>query len=130
ETLALRARVEKRLVGREPLAPDDALGEVAALERRDLRGEEARGAVHAPVALVEVQHVLLQLELDRRLARQLEARRGGVEARRHQGDEQRQAERQCEARRRQPAVLVEEPEVVAQVARRYLAELRVDRSEE
>src|SRR5438067_10896485 len=70
ETLALRAGVEKRLVGREPLAPDDALGEVAALERRDLRGAEARGAVHAPVALVEVQHVLLQLELDRALARE------------------------------------------------------------
>ena len=125
ETLPPGPRSQECLVLGEPLPADHPFGQVAALERFHLRGEEARGAVHVAIRVVDAQHVLLETELDGRLARQLEAGRGGVEARgeeRHQGC---QADGQPEAGENEPAVLEEHPEVLAEVSRRSLAELGV-----
>ena len=119
------ARIEEGLAVGESTAADDALGQVPALQSRHLRAEEGRGAVRGQVAVAEPEHIALEAELDGGLPRELEPRRRGVEARREERGEDRQPEREPEAGGRQPAVLVEHPEVLPQVARR-LAELRVD----
>ena len=70
---------------------DGALRDVAAAQRLDLRGEEARGAVEDALGLVEIEDVVLELQLDRRRARHLDLRRGAVGARGQQGDRARRA---------------------------------------
>ena len=65
ETLPAGVGTHEGVVRRELVLPDDALGEVAALERLHLRGEEAGAPVHGAIAVVVPQHVLIELELDR-----------------------------------------------------------------
>ncbi len=65
EAAAIGAGVQKGVVAPEMPAANDALGEVAALQRRDLRRQEARGAVDVALALLEIEHVALEAELDR-----------------------------------------------------------------
>ena len=60
------------------------------------------------------------------LTRHLQPRAGGVRAGGEERDETDQPERDAEAGPREPAVLVDHPEVVAQVARRRVNELRLD----
>ena len=126
EPRAARARLQERLVLRQPVAADHALRQVAALQHGHLRAEEARRAIHVPVVLVDAEDVLLELELDGRLARHLETGGCRVGARREQRDEDREPQRQPEARAGQPAILVDDAEVVAEMPRRGLAELRVE----
>ena len=85
------------------MAADHALRQVAALQHGHLRAEEARRAIHVPVVLVDAEDVLLELELDGRLARHLETGRCRVGAGREERHEDRESERQPEARAGQPA---------------------------
>src|SRR5207244_5189650 len=120
-----RARIEEGLVRGKPVLPDDALREIPALQRRRLRADEGHRPIRIALAVRDSDHVAVEAQLDGGLPRDLQARRRGVEARRQERDEDRQAYGDPEARDREPAVPVEDREVVAQVSRR-LAELGVE----
>ncbi len=119
------ARMEEGLVRRQPVLADDPLRKIPALQRRHLRADEGERRICIAVAVGEPEHVAVEAQLDGGLPRDLQARRRGVEARRQERDEDRQAYGDPEARDREPAVPVEDREVVAQVSRR-LAELGVE----
>src|SRR5205085_6028292 len=101
-------------------AVDHALGEIAALQRGDLRREEGEGTALRVVRIVEAEDVLLQAELDRRLARDLDPRRRAPAPGDDQRHENGERERPDEAPRDEPPVARDDGEVIAQVARPLL----------
>jgi hypothetical protein len=126
ESLTVRSGMEKGVVRREMLLADHALREVATLQDRDLRREEARGSARVQVGIVEIQDVLLELQLHGGLSRDQESRRRRVDAVGHERDQERNPEDGREADRSEPAVLVEDPEVLADRTARGLVVLYLD----
>src|SRR5437667_41240 len=111
------ARMEEGLVRRQPVLADDPLRKIPALQRRHLRADEGERRICIAVAVGEPEHVAVEAQLDGGLPRDLQARRRGVEARRQERDEDRQAYGDPEARDREPAAPGGDREVVARGAR-------------
>src|SRR5207249_1254519 len=118
--------IKKGRVLVERMAVNHALGEVTALERRDLRGEKAERAALGPVGVVDTEHVVLQPELDRRLPRDLHAGRRGPAARHDEGHQDRERQRRREDRQHETEMTLKDREIIAQVTRTLFAEVPVE----
>ena len=75
--------------------------------------------------VVEIEDVVLEAQLDRRLVRNFEFGRGDVDPRRHERLKDRYSEHRGKGRSREPAVLGNEFEVLAQGPARRFGKLRV-----